>query len=63
MTRLQTKRLVWNGVIYGMAFATAMMVTALLQPPQDFRAPATASIDQPVAETMPARSVAEAVIP
>jgi hypothetical protein len=63
MTRLQTRRLVWNGVIYGMAFATAMMVTALLQPPQDLRAPMTASIDEPVSETTPARSVAEVVIP
>jgi hypothetical protein len=39
------------------------MVSAFLQPPQDFRAPLTASIDEPVADTAPATSLAEIVIP
>jgi hypothetical protein len=63
MTRLQTRRLVWNGVIYGMAFASALMVSAFLQPPQDLKAPLTASIDEPIADTAPATSLAEIVIP
>jgi hypothetical protein len=64
MTRTQTRRLVWNGVIYGMSFAVALFVAALLQPAHELPTPiATASIDQPIAETTPATSIAEINIP
>ena len=65
MTRkLLTKRLMWNGVIYGMSFATALMIAALFRPAHEMATPiTTASIDQPIAETTPASSLAEAIIP
>ncbi|MDH3232032.1 MAG: hypothetical protein OEQ29_00780 [Alphaproteobacteria bacterium] len=64
MTRILSKKLMWNGVIYGMAFATALMIAAVFRPAHELKAPiATASIDHPIAETTPANSVAEVVIP
>ena len=54
----------WNGVIYGMAFATALMIAAVFQPAHELKAPiAAASIDQPMAETTPANSLAELTVP
>jgi len=64
MTRMLPRKLIWNGVIYGMAFAAALLISALLQPAQELNTiVATASIDQPMAETTPANSVAEVIIP
>jgi len=63
MTRTLSKKLMWNGVIYGAAFVVALLVadfidTARNTGPQR----ATAMIDRPAAETAPASSVADAAI-
>lgn len=51
-------------MIYGMSFAVALIVAALLQPAHELKEPiTTASIDQPIAETTPATSVAEIITP
>jgi len=51
MTRVQTHRLVWNGVIYGTAFAAAMLITAFMEPPLKIEgATATLLSPHPVAQ-------------
>jgi hypothetical protein len=63
MNRTQSRKLIWNSVIYGTAFAAALLVAAFIRPAQELPGPiASASLGQPVAETTPAKSVAEAKI-
>jgi len=65
MTRSQKTFLLWNGVIYGFSFATALVVAALLRPAHEL--PKTienlAALDAPAAATSPVGSVAEVVVP
>jgi len=62
MTRWQKKFLLWNGVIYGFSFATALVVAALLRPAHEMPTN-IAALDAPAAATSPVGSVAEVVVP
>jgi hypothetical protein len=64
MTRTQKRRLLWNGVIYGVSFGIALFVAALLQPAHELKTPmGSASLDAPATGSAPVNAVAEAIVP